>query len=116
MSFQTTSFDPVSALVHAGSYTDHAPNAAPSVSPSAEAQLRADIQAARVDLYCDHNDRVVADIRLARKHLSASNHTRRFDVLTALNRAAWLTRHDDYQQAKAALEEAMRLLPPDDAQ
>lgn len=115
MSFQATSFDPVSALVHAGSYTDHATTAAPSVSSTAQAQLRADIQAARVDLYCDHNDRVVADIRLARKHLAASNHARRHEVLTALNRAAWLTRHDDYQQAKAALEEAMRLLPPNDA-
>lgn len=115
MSFQPTSFDPVSALVHAGSYTDHAPTAAPSAPDTTEAQLRADIQAARVDLYCDHNDRVVADIRMARKHLAASNHARRHDVLTALNRAAWLTRHDDYPQAKAALEEAMRLLPPDGA-
>lgn len=113
MSFNPVSFEPVFALVHAASYPDEplAEDGQPSTDP-AETLLRADIQAARVDLYCDHNDRAVADIRAARKHLAQSHTTHRVDVLNALNRAAWLARHDAYEQAEQALEQAMNHLEP----
>lgn len=96
------------ALVQAGAYTE--PPAAPAAPTRLPELLLADILAARVDLYCDHNDRAVADIRSARRHLEEAEPAVRAAVLTALNRAAWLTRHDDFEAAERALEEAVALL------
>lgn len=98
------------ALVQASAYVEPPhPDGGPMRHPEL---LLADIQAARVDLYCDHNDRAVADIRSARRHLEEADPTVQTAVLTALNRAAWLTRHDRFDDAEQALEEALSLLRP----
>lgn len=96
------------ALVQASAYGE---------PPHGEAQpmrhpelLLADILAARVDLYCDHNGLAVADIRAARRHLQEADPAVQQAVLMSLNRAAWLTRHDDFDGAQAALEDALMTL------
>lgn len=97
---------PVDALVHAGAYVEPVHLVTPTPAPR-PLQLLADIQAARVDLYCDHNDLALRDIRAARRHLEEADPAARKDVLDALNRAAWLARHDDYAAAEEQLEHAL---------
>lgn len=97
------------ALVQAGTYAEP-PHADPNVPMRHPELLMADIQAARVDLYCDHNDRAVADIRAARRHLEEADPEVQRAVLESLNRAAWLTRHDDFEAAERALEQAAEVL------
>lgn len=100
------------ALVRASAWEEPAHDPVPPSPPRHPELLLADIQAARVDLYCDHNDRAVADIRAARRHLGEADPAVRGALLEALGRAAWLTRHDDFEGAERALEEALHVLSP----
>jgi hypothetical protein len=94
------------ALVQASAYGEPAP-ADPQAPMRHPELLLADILAARVDLYCDHNELAVADIRAARRHLEEADPDVQKAVLESLNRASWLARHDDYQGAESALEQAL---------
>jgi hypothetical protein len=94
------------ALVQATTY-DEPPHPDAQTPMRHPERLLADIQAARVDLYCDHNDLAVADIRAARRHLEEADPAVQQAVLTSLNRAAWLARHDDFEGAERALEQAV---------
>lgn len=94
------------ALVQASAYGE--PPQGGTQAPMRHPELLlADILAARVDLYCDHNDLAVADIRAARRHLEEAEPAVQQAVLASLNRAAWLARHDDFDGAESALEQAL---------
>jgi hypothetical protein len=95
----------VDALVHAGAYAEEPP--APGALLASHADVVADINSARVELYCDHNDRAVAEIRAARRHLMHAAGPVPAGAFDALNQASWLVRHDQYAQAEQALEAAL---------
>lgn len=99
----------VSALVGAGAYGTNPHDEVATASPSVQ-QAVACIHHARVDIYCDHGEGAVADIRAARQHLNGSTGVMRVAALTALDQAAWFARNDDYSRAELALDKALAML------
>ena len=101
----TSPLNLVDALVHAGAYAED-PHL-PGTLVSTHADAVTNINSARVELYCDHNDRAVAGIRAARRHLAHAAAPVPAEAFEALSRASWLVRHDQYAQAEQALEAAL---------
>lgn len=82
----------------------HPANAAMATVPTPAIDA---IQRARVDIYCSHNTLALVNIRAAgvnlQKHLAPIS----VAAITALDQAAWSTRHQDYRQAVQALDRAL---------
>ncbi|MEY4753347.1 MAG: hypothetical protein RJA44_1022 [Pseudomonadota bacterium] len=102
----------VSAVLGAGAYIEDGPPPTPE-SPGI-AKLRemrrskalGNIRLAQVDLFCDHTDHAVAEIRAAQADLASVGLDSDHGTAETLERAAWLARHNQYLEANAALESA----------
>jgi len=105
----TPPFSLVSALVDAGAYAGAFADGQLTVHavPPIPFQALADINHARVEIYCGHNASAVADIRAACECLRSSAAAVPAETFAALDRAAWLTRHDQCSLAQLALEGAL---------
>ncbi|HET7865089.1 MAG TPA: hypothetical protein VFL86_11860 [Burkholderiaceae bacterium] len=114
MPHYTPVFTLVSALAGAGAYAHetHEPPAEAATRHNAAQQAVTQIRLARVEIYCGHNALAIAGIRTAREQLHASASPVPAESLAALDRAAWLTLHDQYTQAEQALDTALAHLPP----
>lgn len=108
----TSTLTLVQALVGANAYAQPAPSATVAPIP---VQALAQIQHARVEIYCGHNAQAVADIRGASQQLRASSAVVPRETFVALEQAAWLARHDQYVNAEQALETALAGITADGA-
>ena len=97
----------VGALLSAGAYGADGADAA---TPPLPLQAAADIRRARVQLYCGHDAQAMADIRSARGLLDRSGEAPVAHARAALDKAAWLARRGHFQDAEAALDEALARL------
>lgn len=98
----TTRF--VGALAAANSYV---PAVSAAASEPVSAFAVAELQKARVEIYCGHNDQAVAGIRAARRQLHAASIASSAPIFATLDEASWLTRHDQHLLAEHALEKAL---------
>lgn len=101
-SFSSTA---LSAMVSAVSHEPEGPlaDAAAHLDP----RVRAEIDHARVDLYCGRDTEAVANIRAAREHLRESAGLSHVQALTDLDEAAWFARLGRTAPAELALERAL---------
>jgi len=104
MSNTPSLFTLVSALAGASAYAPVLPASAAEPIPR---QAVADIQRARVEIYCGHSWQAVAVIRAASQQLRASSAAVPAETFAALDEAAWLARHDQYMRAEQALDTAL---------
>lgn len=102
----------VSAVLGAGAYIEDGPPPAPD-SPGTlkmremrRSKALGNIRLAQVDLFCDHTDHAVAEIRAAQADLASVGLGGDSYTTEALERAAWLARHNQYLEANEALESA----------
>jgi hypothetical protein len=91
-------------MVGAGAYAPVMPVSAAEPVPG---QAVADIQRARVEIYCGHGWQAVAVIRAASQQLRDSTARVSGETFAALDEAAWLARHDQYARAEQALDTAL---------
>jgi hypothetical protein len=97
----------VGALVAAGAYGHQLPAAGSAPIPQAAV---ADLQHARVEIYCGHNGAAIADIRSAGARLRGHSAPVSAAVFVRLDQAAWLARRDRFEQAEAAIDAALNSL------
>jgi len=95
----------VGALLSATAYGGEGVPNAPSPVPE---QAVAEIRSARVQLYCGHHLQAMADIRAARGRLEEG--VPLAPTRAALDEAAWHARHGRFQDAEAALDDALARL------
>ena len=98
----TTRF--VGALAAASSY---APAVSAAATEPVSAYAVAELQKARVEIYCGHSDQAVAGIRAVRRELHASSVASTSPIFATLDEASWLTRHDQHLLAEHALDKAL---------
>lgn len=98
------------ALVSAGAYAQAVPATVAAPIPTQAVQ---NIQRARVDIYCGHDQQAVAEIRLASRQLQASGAAASAEVLAALDEAAWLTRRRRHVLAEESLQSALNRIAVD---
>ena len=95
----------IDALVAAAG---HASEGAPaSATAPVDPHVRAEIDLARVHLYCGHEAQAVISIRSARALLRACDGLAHADALADLEEAAWLARNGRVEPAERALERAL---------
>ena len=107
----------IAALVVA---TGHASEGAQTgTAASIDPRVRAEIDVARVCLYCSRGAEAIASIRAARAYLRACDGLAHADALADLDEAAWLARAGRTEPAERALERALLhaglLVPPQPA-
>ena len=92
------------ALVSASAYAHTAPAAVAAPVPMLAVE---NIQRARVDIYCGHDQQAIAEIRQASQQLQASGAAIPSEALAALDAAAWLTRRRQHVLAEESLQGAL---------
>jgi hypothetical protein len=106
--FNTTStIRLVGALAAASSYVPAMSAAAAADAQPISARAVAQLQQARIEIYCGHNNQAVAGIRAARRQLHASSMASSSPIFATLDQASWLTRHDQHLLAEHALDKAL---------
>jgi len=94
----------IAALVTAAG---HAPEGAPTHATPIDPRVRAEIDRARVYLYCGRGAEAVTSVRAARAYLRACDGLAHTDALADLEEAAWLARSGRTESAERALERAL---------
>ncbi|NML46198.1 hypothetical protein HHL11_20790 [Ramlibacter sp. G-1-2-2] len=82
----------------------------PQLPASVPDEVRAEIRHARVELYCDHRDSAINDIRAACTHLRQRPGPLCGETLARLEQANWLVRRRQFGPAQDALERALASL------
>ena len=104
MTFNAPSSSITALVASVGPASDGAPA---GVAAPVDPHVRAEIDLARVHLYCGHEAQAVISIRSARALLRACDGLAHADALADLEEAAWLARNGRVEPAERALERAL---------